>query len=122
MANWHAKNRYAYSKTSTEGWENIQLIYSNLVRSGFSEASACGVLVNMENESGFNPWRWESDNILASTDWTIIDSSMVHGYGLCGWTPSGKYLHDNILLLIGVMHLTILIYLEMLQMVTLNVL
>lgn len=95
MAIWHAKNYYGYTKSSVEGWDNIQLIYSNLIRRGFSEASACGVLVNIENESGFNPWSWENQQIMASTDWSIIDSSMVHGYGLCGWTPSGKYLHDN---------------------------
>lgn len=95
MANWHAKRTGSYSKESTEGWENIQLIYSYLVRHGFSEASACGVLVNMQYEGGLNPWRWESDDVLSTTDWTIIDSSMIHGYGLCGWTPSGKYLHDN---------------------------
>lgn len=95
MANWHAKRTGSYSKNSTEGWENIQLIYSYLVRHGFSDASACGVIVNMEYEGGFNPWRWESDDVLSTSDWSIIDSSMVHGYGLCGWTPSGKYLHDN---------------------------
>lgn len=95
MATWHCKNTGAYAKTSDAGWDNIQLVYSNLVKNGFSEAAACGVLVNMEYEGGFNPWRWESDDILATTDWTIIDASMVHGYGLCGWTPSGKYLHDN---------------------------
>lgn len=95
MINWHAKRTGSYSKNSSDGWDNIQLIWSNLVRNGFSEAAAAGVLVNMENEGGFNPWRWESDDVLATTDWNIIDSSMIHGYGLCGWTPSGKYLHDN---------------------------
>lgn len=95
MATWHAQNRYGYSKTSPEGWDNIQLIYSNLVRNGFTDEAACGVLANIEQETGFNPWRWENDDILSTSDWTIIDASMVHGYGLCGWTPSGKYLHDN---------------------------
>ena len=95
MAQWHAKRTGAYSRSSTDGWDNIQLIYSNLVRNGFTDEAACGVIVNMEHEGGFNPWRWESDDVLATSDWTIIDSSMIHGYGLCGWTPSGKYLHDN---------------------------
>lgn len=95
MATWHAKNRLGYDKTSSEGWDNIQLIFSNLVRNGFTDEAACGVLANIEQETGFNPWRWENDDILSTSDWTIIDASMVHGYGLCGWTPSGKYLHDN---------------------------
>lgn len=95
MAQWHAKPKYPYSKESTEGWENTQLIYSYLVRHGFSDAAACGVIANSVHEGGLNPWRWQDDDILAITDWGIIDSSMSHGYGLCGWTPSGKYLHDN---------------------------
>ena len=95
MAQWHAKRTGSYSKSSAEGWDNVQLIYSYLVRHGFTDAAACGVIANSVHEGGLNPWRWESDDVLATTDYNIIDSSMIHGYGLCGWTPSGKYLHDN---------------------------
>lgn len=99
MAQWHAKDRLGYDKTSTEGWDNIQLIYSNLVRHGFSEQAACGVLVNMEYEGGFNPWRWEYDNLMtynqSITEYVPSGMRYAPGYGLCGWTPSAKYTKDD---------------------------
>ena len=99
MAQWHAKQTGYYTKDSSEGWDNIQLIYSNLVRNGFSDAAACGVIVNMWHESGFNPWRWEHDNPMTYNQsiTEYIPSGMTYppGYGLCGWTPSAKYTKDN---------------------------
>lgn len=95
MAIWHAKRTWLYDKESIEGWDNIQLIFSNLVRRGFTDAAACGVIANIEQEGGFNPWRWQDDILIASTDYNTINSDTTHGYGLCGWTPSGKYLIDN---------------------------
>jgi len=99
MATWHAKNRLGYSKTSSEGWDNIQLIFSNLVRNGFTDEAACGVLANIEQETGFNPWRWENDNPMtynqSITEYIPSGMSYPPGYGLCGWTPSAKYTKDD---------------------------
>ena len=45
----------------------------------------------MGAESGYNPWRWQSDKIGVSTGspWTN------KGYGLVQFTPGGKYINDS---------------------------
>lgn len=99
MATWHAKPRYAYAKDSAEGWDNVQLIYSYLVKHGFSDASACGVIANSVYEGGLNPWRWERDILRtkqeSQSEYQPPGWNYAPGYGLCGWTPSAKYTVDN---------------------------
>ena len=61
--------------TSAQMTKNAQYVCSFLKSSGFSKAAACGVLGNMQQESGINPGNWE---VLPNTS---------YGYGLVQWTP-----------------------------------
>lgn len=89
---WHAKSVGAYSRDSPEAKENANEITALLLSLGWTLNAISAVLGNMGAESGYNPWRWEGDNVLASTDTDTIANSTKHGYGLVQYTPSGKYI------------------------------
>lgn len=92
---WHAKNTGAYSPTSQEAIDNANEALTILVNDyGWTKAAACGVFGNINYEGAWNPWRWESDNI-RSVAQSQSDHGYTHGYGLIGWTPSGKYCWNN---------------------------
>lgn len=91
---WHYKNTGGYIRTSNEAVDNALMIYSILYNLGWTLNAVCGVLGNFEAESGLNPWRWQNDIVLASTDSYNIDVSTAHGYGLPQFTPAGKYAHE----------------------------
>ena len=40
---------------------------------------------NQAYESGFNPWRWESDTV-----------NIIRGYGLFQYTPASKYINSSV--------------------------
>lgn len=61
--------------TSAQMTKNAQFVCDFLMKSGFSKQAACGVLGNMQKESGINPGIWQ---FLPST---------ADGYGLVQWTP-----------------------------------
>ena len=63
------------------------LVYQEL---GWSMSAVAAVLGVQCYESGLNPWRWQSDQVLSSTD-TGGQSSIVHGYGLNQFTPFNTY-------------------------------
>lgn len=65
-------------------------IWGILGSRGWSLNAVCGVLGNIGAESGYNPWRWQSDNVGASSGspWTN------KGYGLTQFTPASKYIDD----------------------------
>ena len=90
-ASWHAKKTGGYSRTSIEAIDNANMIYAVLYNEGWTLNAICGVLGNMGAESGYNPWRWQSDKIGVSTGspWTN------KGYGLVQFTPGGKYINDS---------------------------
>lgn len=90
---WHAQSIYGYAKTSNEAFENAIMMFNILIPLGWTVNAVAGILGNMEIESGYNPWRWQGDDILASTD-PSIDTSTSHGYGLFQFTPAGKYIHS----------------------------
>lgn len=96
---WHAKPQYAYARSSTEAYENCLEIWTVLGNRGWTLNAVCGLLGNMGGESGYNPWRWEGDVVLASTDPDIdrqpISGQNNHGYGLVQFTPAGKYVHSS---------------------------
>ena len=85
---WHAKVTGAYSRDSTEAIENAQMIYGTLYAQGWTVNAVSGMLGNMGAESGYNPWRWQSDKVGVSTGspWTN------KGYGFVQFTPAGKYI------------------------------
>ena len=94
MAVWHVKQTGAYGRTSQEAYDNAQLIYGVLYNLGWTLEAVCGVLGNMESESGYNPWRWQSDNILATTDTYELEHQTYHAYGLVQFDPASKYIYN----------------------------
>lgn len=88
-ASWHAKTTGGYSRTSTEAFENAICTYAKLSALGWSLNAICAVYGNMEAESGYNPWRWESDSVPS------YPSTPSYGYGLPQFTPSSKYISSS---------------------------
>ena len=87
-ATWHAKTYGAYGRSSTEAFENAICVYNLLSSIGWTCQAISAVYGNIEAESGYNPWRWEGDNVPSTS------GSKSHGYGFCQFTPSTKYI-DN---------------------------
>ena len=87
---WHNKPTGAYAIDSYEAKDNALMTYKVLSELGWSLNAVCGILGNIGAESGYNPWRWQSDDILESTD-TAAMQSATHGYGLLQYTPASKY-------------------------------
>ena len=54
---------------------------NGLYNQGFTKNAACGVLGNMQQESGINPGIWQSTNNISL------------GYGLVQWTPATVFLN-----------------------------
>ena len=88
---WHTKNTGAYGRESAEALDNARMGYSILAARGFSLAAFCAVWGNVEHESGYNPWRWQSDRVLPVGD-PRIGYQNAHAYGLVQWDPASKYI------------------------------
>lgn len=86
-AEWHAKDTGAYDKESDEAQENAICIYQTLYARGWTLEAVSALLGNFHVESGYNPWRWESD--------VIGTPSSSSGYGLAQFTPAGKYINSS---------------------------
>ena len=67
--------------SSAEREANAAYICSYLMSLGFTKNAACGVLGNMQQESGINPGIWQSSN------------NTSQGYGLVQWTPATNFLN-----------------------------
>ena len=93
-ADWHAKSTGAYARESNEAFENAICTYNLLSSLGWTLSAICGVYGNIEAESGYNPWRWQNDDVLSSRDTSIIATSTAHGYGFPQFTPAGKYIYS----------------------------
>lgn len=91
MAQWYAKKYGAYNRTDAEAENNATMIYNILTSLGWSLNPICAVLGNMEAESGYNPWRWEGDNVPYYSD----AYGWGNGYGLVQFTPARKYIFDS---------------------------
>lgn len=92
---WQAKSLGGYANTDPEARDNAVMIY-NLLRSlGYAYNPICAVLGNIGWESGYNPWRWQSDDVLATTDTTKIATSSGHAYGLFQFDPAGQYINNT---------------------------
>ena len=92
---WHCKNTYGYLKESTEAYDNAIMAWSIMQSLGWSLLAFCAMWGNVEAESGYNPWRWQYENLLpvGSPDIEIQNN---HAYGLCQWDPAGKYIHGGV--------------------------
>lgn len=85
-----AKNGYIvhveYPETAfseIQGGTNKEKVFSFLTEElGLNNAAACGVMANIQNESGFNPARHEDKN--------AYGDGLGAGYGLCQWSYSRK--------------------------------
>lgn len=92
---WYAKRTGAYYMGSTEADGNAnEALLIMMTEYGWTYAACCGVFGNIDYEGQWNPWRWESDNV-RSVAQSQSDHGWTHGYGLIGWTPSGKYIWNN---------------------------
>ena len=94
---WYAKNTGAYIMGSTEADSNATEAMTILMNEfGWSFASCCGMFGNIDFEGGWNPWRWQDDILITKAQAQADHSQQsVHGYGLIGWTPAGKYQFNN---------------------------
>lgn len=61
--------------------KNAEYIYKYLYAKGWTLNAVCGVLGNMEYESGINPGRWQGDKV-----------NVGPAYGLVQWDPYSKYI------------------------------
>lgn len=94
-AKWNVKVYGAFDKNQVEAQQNAVMAWALLGNLGWTLNAVCGYWGNVEAESGFNPWRWQSDVVLSS-DSPLIgypgSGSTGHAYGLCQWDPAGKYI------------------------------
>lgn len=88
---WHNKATGAYSRESTEAYDNALMAWGILSRRGWGLLAFCGFWGNVGSESGWNPWRWQSDIVLPVND-PRIESQNGHAYGLAQWDPAAKYI------------------------------
>lgn len=89
----HAKAQGAYARESTEAYENAQIAYSYLLSLGWTLPAFCAVWGNVESESGYNPWRWQSDYVVPKGS-SLIDTQAGHAYGWVQFDPAGKYINN----------------------------
>lgn len=82
---WHNKNTGAYSRDSVEAQENVMKMVEVLAPLGWTINAIAALAGNQAYESGFNPWRWESDTV-----------NLVRGYGLFQYTPATKYIQSSV--------------------------
>lgn len=110
---WHAVQdpTYSYSYVSWDGQGNVTLTqeakdnawaaWYRYNSEGWSDAAIAAVVGMQAYESGINPWRWQGNRTLASTD-TVLryddypypsDPTRVNdcGYGMAQWTPQATY-------------------------------
>ena len=91
---WHCKPQGAYIKESQEAYDNAVEAWNVLGSRGWSLLAFCGMWGNVQSESGYNPWRWQSDIVLPYGD-SRIDYQNGHAYGLCQWDPAAKYINGG---------------------------
>ncbi len=85
---WHAKPTKGYLYTSHEAYANCVMIKYTLIPLGWTLNAVCGLLGNINNESAYNPWRWQSDKVgrAGGSPWRN------KGYGFTQFTNAGKYI------------------------------
>lgn len=96
---WHNKNTYGYLRSSAEAADNAQMVYNILYSLGWRTAAICAMLGNVESESGYNPWRWQSEIVLPRNDSRIgilCGSNTAHAYGLCQSDPAANYIYRTV--------------------------
>ena len=93
---WHAKNTYGYLKESTEAKDNATMVMNLLSGLGWGKAAVCAALGNFQEESGYNPWRWQSEQVLPTGDSRIgivCGDNTGHAYGIFQSDPAANYIY-----------------------------
>lgn len=93
---WYAKPLYGYLKESTEAIANATEMKNFLLSNNWTLNAICGMLGNVNEESSYNPWRWEYDwkygeAAIMTKQFAYTYEGYDHGYGLFGLTPANKY-------------------------------
>lgn len=88
---WSVAQTGGFLKESNEAIGNAYMIWNILSQLGWTVNAVCGLLGNLEVESGYNPWRYEGDNIQSMAS----AQSWGYGYGLVQFTPCRKYQFDS---------------------------
>ena len=88
---WHVKAIGGYARESQEAYDNAVMAWNILGTRGWSLLAFCGMWGNVGSESGYNPWRWQGDDVLPYGD-SRIYSQNGHAYGLCQWDEASKYI------------------------------
>ena len=94
---WVAQSTGAYTKESSQAKQNAVEIYNIFSDKGFTLNAIAGVLGNIGWESGYNPWRWQGDVVLATNDVGKITGQVeagLHAYGLFQFDPSSTYVYN----------------------------
>lgn len=83
---WKVKDKGPYNIDSDEAYNNALLVYAILSEKGWTLNAISAILGNIGAESGYNPWRWQSD----------IEGTLTteRGYGLVQFSPGNKYISD----------------------------
>lgn len=89
---WHCQVYDGYGRTSTEAIDNAKEIYNNLHALGWSLNAICAILGNIGYEGGYNPWRWQNDNIQPYQTTNYGDA---HAYGLFQFDNATKYQQNS---------------------------
>lgn len=92
---WHCKATGGYAKESTEGYDNAVMAWNVMRSLGWSLLAFCGFWGNVQSESGYNPWRWQSDVVLPVGDSRIYYQNG-HAYGLAQWDAASKYIDGGV--------------------------
>lgn len=92
---WHTKAVGAYARTSNEAKENAVEIYNILSAKGWTLNAISGVIGNIGWEGGYNPWRWQSDDVISHLDLPSINYQSGHAYGLFQFDPAGSYINNT---------------------------
>lgn len=88
---WHVKVSGGYARDSQEAIDNAQMHLNILSPLGWTKNAIAGLMGNESVESGYNPWRWQNDDIQPTTNSPWYN----HGYGLVQFTNAGKYINDE---------------------------
>ena len=110
-ATWHTKKFGGFGRVedgtfdnreTSEGFQNVIMIYKILSSKGWSLKSVCAFLGNIDMESEYNPWQWESVYSAAAVPtydeaygWSEDERNSRHGYGLVQFTPFTDYVENT---------------------------
>lgn len=92
---FYSKPYGGYDKESEEAISNSKLAWSIMKDNGWTLNAFCAMWACFGVESGYNPWRWEGDDVPTYSDYiNYYHDSSVHGYGFPQFTPPEKYISN----------------------------